>query len=331
MMFNANSTTAGLDTTPLHARYFADAARFQEVQILRHARIAEDTYRLSLRAPEIAARILPGQFVMLRIAGCQDPLLGRPFALYEIQDDFAGSPLLLEIVYLVTGKMTKALSRLLPGQALEVWGPLGNGFPDPADNCDQLILVAGGIGQTPFLAVGRQALGDRGYGGAPARRRVDEVVLCYGARSAEYFAGLDDFASAGLRMRLATDNGSRGTRGFATALLEQVLAESGPGSVTPRRQVYCCGPEPMMARVAEISAKAGVACYVSLETPMACGIGACYTCVAPLFDAPLFDTPQPSGEAPASGHMASGNREWDYKRTCVEGPVFDARRVCWHP
>ena len=98
---------------------------------------------------------MPGQFLMMRLAGCDDPLLGRPLALYDTVLDAGGRPQGLDVVYLVLGKMTSRLATYRPGQALEVWGPLGNGFP-PAP-AEHLLMVAGGIGQTPFLALARES------------------------------------------------------------------------------------------------------------------------------------------------------------------------------
>ena len=81
-------------------------------------------------------------------------------------------------------------------------------------------------------------------------------------------------------MRISTDDGSAGHHGLVTELIRQVLDES-PQAV----RVVCCGPEPMMAAVAELTAARGVPCQVSLETPMACGIGICFSCVAKVREA----------------------------------------------
>jgi dihydroorotate dehydrogenase electron transfer subunit len=233
---------------------------------------------------------------MIRVPGETDPLLGRPFALYDVYEE-GGEPAGVDFGYVVVGKLTRLMTRWKPGDRVEIWGPLGNGFPIPDAN--HLMCVAGGIGQTPFLAVAREALGLRRYG-QPQRELVhppERVTLCYGARSAEYLAGLDDFALPGLAVRTSTDDGTAGQRGFVTALLSQSLAEDPPDAV------YCCGPEPMMHVVAEICAANGVRCWLSLETPMACGFGACFSCVT---------------------RVRVGDDEWDYRRTCVEGPVFPA-------
>jgi dihydroorotate dehydrogenase electron transfer subunit len=165
-------------------------------------------------------------------------------------------------------------------------------------------MVAGGIGQTPFLALGREALGRRSYGDPPRQcPPMRRVTLCYGARNVEYLAGVDDFRALGLDVRLSTDDGSAGRKGFVTDVLRELL-DTEPADAS--RRIVCCGPEKMMEAVAHLAAQRRVPCEVSLETPMACGIGICFSCVTKVRD------------------DAGG---WDYRRTCVEGPVFDAERI----
>lgn len=266
--------------------------------------MARGTYRIRLECPEIARRIVPGQFVMLRLANGDDPLLGRPLALYDIVLDDRGEPVAIDVVYLVVGKMTGRLTRVAVGDALEIWGPLGNGFP--VRSVKHLVMVAGGIGQTPFAALGREFRGGRAYGDPPRTgAHADRVTLCYGARSQEFLAGIADFEQRGIDVRVSTDDGSAGERGFVTGLLEKLLDEPSAPSITDTH-VVCCGPEPMMAAVAQITERRGLSCEVSLETPMACGLGICFSCVTRVRD---------------------DAGDWDYRRTCVEGPVFDARRI----
>ena len=289
-------------TDPPNRTFFADHAWHGQVTVAENRKLARDTFLIQLECPQIARQILPGQFVMLRLAGCNDPLLGRALALYDTVLDRSGEPVGLKLVYLVVGKLTGRLARMIEGQELEMWGPLGNGFlPQP---CPHLVMVAGGIGQTPFPALAAECLGRRKYGTPPRRvPGVSRVTLCYGTRSSDFLAGVDDFRSLGVDVRTSTDDGTAGHHGLVTELLEEVLKES-QGSC----RVVCCGPEPMMAAVADISARAGVPCQVSLETPMACGLGICFSCVARVRD-----------------HRG----EWDYRRTCVGGPVFDAAEIVW--
>jgi dihydroorotate dehydrogenase electron transfer subunit len=321
---------------PLHAKYYADQAVQLAVEIIENVRLAKETYRVRFRAPELASRIVPGQFLMLRLADVNDPLIGRPLALYDTVAGADGLPESVDVVYLAKGKLTSRLWQMRPGQLLEVWGPLGNGFCAEAGDRGQgtgarsqtthhspltthssstthsyppvptehLIMVAGGIGQTPFLALAQEALHKKRYGEPPRDvPRALHVTFCYGARTADYLAGVEDFERLGIDVRLATDDGSRGHHGLVTDLLKQTLSEH-----HGRPRIVCCGPEPMMEAVAEIAHGAHVPCQVSLETPMACGVGICFTCVAKV-------------------RQADGS--WDYKRTCVDGPVFDAALIQW--
>lgn len=287
---------------PLHAKYYADGLIQRSVEVVENERMARDTYRLRLFCPELARRITPGQFIMLRIADTNDPLIGRPLALYDTALSGAGQPEAIDVVYLVKGRFTTRLRTCGPGAQLDIWGPLGNGF-EPIKT-DHLIMVAGGIGQTPFVALAQEYLGRRRYGNPPRSPSIaSRITLCYGARSADLLAGVDDFRRLGVSIQLATDDGSAGHRGFVTEALEKLLVEPDAG-----RRIVCCGPERMMAAVSRIAARTCTPCQVSLETPMACGIGICFTCVAKVRD-------------------ESGN--WDFKRTCVEGPVFDAELIEW--
>ena len=292
-------------TSPLHAPFYADSACQQNVEIVENVRLARETFRVRFRSPAIAQRILPGQFLMLRLADCNDPLIGRPLAMHDVVGDC------VDVVYLVKGKLTTRLQEFRPGQRVDVWGPLGNGFlPQPTEH---LVMVAGGIGQTPFLALAKEYLGRQMFG-APSRQvpRAKRVTFCYGARTADYLAGVKDFEQLGVEVRVATDDGTRGYHGLVTDLLRQVLGDRRAGGVSPLilpgTRIVCCGPEPMMEAVAKIAAAENIPCQVSLETPMACGIGICFSCVA---------------------KVRTSQGEWDYKRTCVEGPVFDAATIEW--
>ena len=277
------------------------AAR-REVAILENERIARDTFRLRLDDPAMARSIRPGQFLMIRPAIGTDPLLARPFALYDVARDFPGKPVAVDVVYLVIGRGTSALSRLRPGDPVIAWGPLGNGFgPSPGGS---VVFVAGGIGQTPFLGLGRWWLGRAAYGEGPVG--PDPVVsanLLYGVRSADLAAGVADFEAAGIAVELATDDGSIGHRGYVTDLLADRLARGERPS-----KVVGCGPPAMLAALSKLVDRYDVSCDLSMENHMACGFGACFSCVAPI-------------------RQADGSA--DLHRVCVEGPIFPSRDVVW--
>ncbi len=289
----------------LPATHYADAAVCRQVVVEANLPVAQEAYRLRIRCREIAQRAVPGQFVMVRLRGVDDPLLGRPLAVYDVRPNAQGQPETVDFLYHVAGRFTQRLAHSQPSQGIDVWGPLGNGFPPL--RCDHLIMVAGGIGQTPFLTLAREHLGLQQFGDPPRIvPRVGRVTLCYGARTRALLACVEDFAGVGVEVRVATDDGTAGHGGLVTQLLHDLLQEPA-GRPAGALQVVGCGPEAMLRAISAVSQAWNVPCLVSLETPMACGIGICFTCVAKIRQ----------GET------------WDYRRTCVEGPVFRAEDVIW--
>jgi dihydroorotate dehydrogenase electron transfer subunit len=277
------------------------ARRVESATVVSHRQTAANTHRIRLECPGIASQAAAGQFAMLRIANRVDPLLGRPLAVYDtyrsVSDTTPEGPAherrYADFVYVVHGRFTTALRDLRPGDPLLLWGPLGNGYRDvPSTN--HLLLVAGGIGQTALLTLGR----DRAAAG-------ERVTFCWGASRAAAFGDIEDFRQAGMDVHLATLDGSAGTAGTVIDLMNRAFPIDGSAGPT---HVACCGPEGMMAAVGRWADARHLGCHVSLEAPMACGIGICFTCVAKVRD-------------------AEGG--WDYKRTCIEGPVFPASSIVW--
>jgi dihydroorotate dehydrogenase electron transfer subunit len=282
---------------------FVPAASECQGEVVQNRCVARDTWIMRLACPEIARQITPGQFFMVRDLRVTDPMLGRPFALLDVWQDSNGQIAGVDFGYVVVGKMTNLMTTWRVGDPCSLWGPLGNGFPAP--NVDRLCLVAGGIGVTPFLAVTYEALGKRIYGtpGREVSSRSRSVSLCYGVRSKEHLACVDQFEESGAKVLISTDDGSFGRSGFVTDTLRDQIAGD-----TPPECIYCCGPEPMLHSVGRIAAENGIPCWLSLETPMACGFGICFSCVTRV-------------------RMDDGST--DYRRTCVEGPVFPAEKLCF--
>lgn len=273
-----------------------------QTEIVSQHRIARDTWQVRVRAPELACSARPGQFFMVRLAHCNDPLIGRALALYDVHRDAHGERTDLSMAYVTKGKFTTALARCGVGNHLDLWGPLGNAFS--TEPCEHLVMVAGGVGITPMLTLASAALGEEVFGDATqATPFAERVSLCYGARTAEYLAGLDAFTARGVEVHIATEDGSLGYRGRVTDILHHLLDTSSHDV-----RIACCGPEPMMEGVSQIAQQRGVPCEVSLETPMACGIGICFTCVA---------------------KIKQEDGSWDYRRTCMEGPIFPAESIEW--
>jgi len=272
-------------------------------QVVENQCVAKDTWIMRLSCPELAREITPGQFFMVRYPRVTDPMLGRPFALLDVWKDADGNVAGVDFGYVVVGKMTSLMATWPVGDGCVLWGPLGNGFPVP--DVDRLCLVAGGIGVTPFLAVTKEVLGAQKYGNLHriSSNRAELVSLCYGARSEDYLMCVDRFRDNGASIHISTDDGSCGRHGFVTDTLRELIS-----SDDCPQAIYCCGPEPMMQAVGELAAESQIPCWLSLETPMACGFGICFSCVTRV-------------------RMDDGST--DYRRTCVEGPVFRAEKLCF--
>ncbi len=291
---------------------YADEATFRRVVVVGNEKLSPSIYRLTFQFEQLAASCRPGQFFMVRMSDTNDPLIGRPFALFD-SDPVAGT---VEMVFTAAGNLTRRLACVAAGSGIEVWGPLGNGFSlAPAQ---KIVIVAGGIGYTPFLATIRAYLGRKAYGCPdPQIAGTESVTMFFGARTAHDLVSLESLREAGANLMLATDDGSQGFHGFVTDLVRPWLAAESqhaatdravvPGSGLVPLRMLSCGPFPMMKLAAENAAVHGVPCEVSLETPMACGIGICFSCVAPV-------------------KTGSG---WDYRRCCVDGPVFDGCQIEW--
>ena len=243
--------------------------------------MAPDVYRLTLQAPRIAAQARPGQFVMVRVSDGLDPLLRRPFSIHR---SFADGN--ISLLFKVIGKGTDMLARRCIGDQLDLVGPLGNGFDFPGEG--PVCLIGGGMGIAPLLFLAEQLH-------MTGRETRDDHVLL-GARNKDELALLaDEFSSLGYTVQLATDDGSIGHKGFIPDLLDFILPEM--------ILVYTCGPHLMMKNVVRQCLQAEVNCQVSLETHMACGVGACLGCTV--------------------------NGKRGLIHVCKQGPVFKAEHLEW--
>jgi dihydroorotate dehydrogenase electron transfer subunit len=265
-----------------------------DATVIANRRLSADYNVLSLAAPEIAASALPGQFVMIKTSGGQDPLLRRPFSIFEILRDASGAPSGVSIFNKRIGAGTTLLSRVEAGTRLPLLGPLGRPF-EPVDPPAEAWMIAGGVGLAPFVTLA-----------AALAARKTRTILYYGARTARELYCTELFDEVGVTIVLATEDGSGGVHGRITVPLEAALKARPLGNPV---KLYVCGPTPMMRACADLAAAHGRACDVSLEQVMGCGLGGCYSCV-------VLARPA-AGGAP------------HHTRTCIEGPVFDAQRVVW--
>jgi dihydroorotate dehydrogenase electron transfer subunit len=236
--------------------------------------VAENVYVLSFHSPGISRGVQPGQFLNIKVADGSDPLLRRPFSVYNVDGDT------VEIVFNVIGRGTSVLRAKSPRECIDVIGPLGKPFSVAGEDFETGVLLAGGLGVAPMPMVTRGL-----------RQAGKEVITFLGARTR---SALTPFYLDNIH--LATDDGSEGYHGTVIDLARQTLAAlqvRGP-------KLFACGPTAMLRAVADLAQETGFPCEVSLEGPMACGFGICQGCPVELKeqekkyalmckDGPVFD------------------------------------------
>lgn len=272
--------------------------RIQEkAKILESRKEAEGIYRLVLYAPKIVPTARPGQFVMVRVASeGADPLLARPFSFYRLHKDDG----LCEILLRVVGKGTRILSQRRPGSSVDMVGPLGRGFTAPTSSEETVLFLAGGIGITPLRALLDHLLA------TTHKDHPERLHLYYGARSASELIGLHALQRAGVVTVVSTDDGSAGEAGTVLDAMRQRWEAS---SQMPNR-LYACGSLPMQVHLARWIRGRNILVEMSLESMMACGIGACLGCALPAVN-------------PEAPHKPR------YLHVCQDGPVLDPRKIQW--
>ena len=261
--------------------------------VLSNTPVTRDYCVLALQAPALAEAIEPGQFVMVRTAPGDAPLLRRPYSFFDLIRDEAGRPVGFSLLNKRVGVGSGLLYDAKPGDRINCLGPLGHAFT-PVQRPTEAWMVAGGVGLAPFAFLTERLHAS----GVPLK-------LFYGARSSEELLCLDRFEPHGVQVVLTTEDGSRGMTGRVTRPLEEALKS------TPAERdvmIYACGPEPMLEAVGRLAQAHGRRSELSMERLMGCGMGGCYSCVV------RVRTPD------------GGTR---YARTCVEGPALRAEDIVW--
>jgi dihydroorotate dehydrogenase electron transfer subunit len=251
-------------------------------EILENEVVGPDTWRMEIRAPKITDAAQPGQFVMVAVGHeSTDPLLRRPLSIHRVENDG------LTLLYRIVGKGTRLMAHMKRGEDISLLGPLGKGFQ--VRSAEHHCLVGGGLGVAPLLFLAKDI----------KRLFPDEkMTILLGGRNSKELLVLADFQDVA-PVLVATDDGSQGLHGLTTDLLDQEIL--GPATI------YTCGPSPMMQGVARLAQQRNWPCQVSLESIMACGMGACLGC-----------TVQRAGIA---------ETEKKYVHVCKDGPVFEAGEI----
>lgn len=262
----------------------------ENVKILWNKAISPSVMHMGISSDEASRLCIPGQFVMLKADLRNDPLLRRPFSIHQVIVE-NGKRVGLELLYKVVGPVTGRLAAMEPGQVINLVAPLGQGFDLPEQE-GPVILSAGGIGVAPLVFLASWLI-EKGI----AKERC-RVLL--GGRTYEDVLCADRFKALGMAVDMATDDGSLGHHGRVTELVQTVMDQEKPA------MIYSCGPHPMLAALADMAQKADVACQLSMETLMACGICACMGCA-----------------------VEQKDDKQSYKHVCKNGPVFEARELSW--
>ncbi|MFQ6036645.1 MAG: dihydroorotate dehydrogenase electron transfer subunit [Sedimentisphaerales bacterium] len=296
--------------------------------VTANRQIGQRFYRLGLEfsgnGAEVFAKFKPGQFVQIDLSSAALPavdsipenladvsgrkiLLRRPFSLADVTTK--GNKTSVETLYYAVGPATLRMTTLSVGDSISIIGPLGNGFWVP-EGKKTALLVAGGMGAPPLQHLAKTLMADYpdietiAFAGAktakelPFASRLDEI-------SQQLGFSLSEFANYGVKSQVATDDGSAGFAGPVSDCVSQWLEQY--SSATDSIVIYGCGPEAMLARLAEIARDKNIDCQVSMERRMACGIGVCQSCVVE--------------------SQVKGSPETVYKLCCQDGPVFDAKDV----
>ena len=264
--------------------------------ILSNAEVSPGYWRMRLTAPQEFSSAQAGQFVMVRVNGAIDPLLRRPFGIFDVgihipSHSGAVAQPCFEMLYRVVGKGTAMLAALHETDLLDILGPLGRGFDVGAPEEEKLI-VGGGVGLAPLYLLAKELV------------KQSAVRLFAGGRTREDILCITEFERLGVECYVATEDGSLGERGLVTEALDRRL-----GALDGKSTIFACGPHGMLNAVADIAARRSIPCQVSLEGYMACGVGACLGCVTP-----------------GRNHSAETP---DFRCVCAEGPVFAAGELGW--
>jgi len=261
----------------------------EEAKIVSHVAAGPGYRFLVVAAPKLAAELVPGQFVHVKVPGLEASALRRPFSVFDA-DPAAGT---VTVMYKIVGRGTEVLAKATVGETIMVLGPLGHGFPVACKGTP--LLVGGGYGVAPlhFLAKRMVAAGLK-------------PILFEGGRTQGDLLALDQFAALGVDVRTATNDGSAGVKGFVTEPLDDALIELREKG--EKFELFTCGPDGLLKAVSQRALGTDSPGWISMDRHMICGVGACFACIQKIR--------QPNGTVFNA-------------RCCVNGPVFRAEDIVW--
>jgi len=264
----------------------------EKARVAYNYNVSPGIYKIIFDAPKISKSAQPGQFVMIKCEGKQT-FLRRPLSIAGTKSE----NLTINLVIKVVGIGTKWLAESTFGDTLDLLGPLGHGYTLTNLAGKKILLVAGGIGMASMIFLAEEL--------SRHRKQDLKVNILFGAKTLElddgncFYASIKNLFPSSYREKITTttEDGSYGHKGLVTDILPSIIEKK------EINQIFACGPKAMLKKVAEISQAHNVPCQVCLEKRMACGVGACYSCVCRV-----------------KGHNI---------RVCKNGPVFEAKEVDW--
>lgn len=257
-------------------------ATLEQALVISNEQVAVDLFEIEMIAPQVALLCEPGQFLQVRIDENHDPLLRRPISVYDVDKELGT----ITLLYKVVGRGTNLLTTVKAQEYLDIMGPLGKGFSLPAA-VGKAVLVGGGVGIAPLLYLARRL-----------HEIKCEVTVLYGAGSSKELVATQRFENLPVELLTATMDGSEGYKGLVTDLLREQIK---PEAID---MIYTCGPEIMMASVADYAVRHNINGECSLEENMACAVGACLGCARKLKSA-----------------------DAGYVKVCKDGPVFNLQGI----
>ncbi len=258
-------------------------AVIEKAELVKKVQLKDDIYKFTVKSKEMANSSKPGQFLEIRVTDTIEPFLRRPISIHNVNKEDGT----LDFIFQVKGKGTTVLATREEGELIDIIGPLGKGT-FKFEDYNNIAIIGGGIGIFPLYELAKEA-----------KETGKEVNTYIGFRNKDFVVLEDEFKNVSSKFVLATDDGSYGQNGFAINFLKDDI-ENGKIDC-----IYACGPLPMLKAVQALAKEKNIACQISLEELMGCGIGACIGC-AVKYKTETEDT---------------------YKRVCKEGPVFNAMEV----
>lgn len=254
-----------------------------KIKLLKKEELKKDILKFTCLAPEIVKKVHPGQFIEVRVSKTLDPFLRRPISIYNVDEEKN----IIEFIFKVKGRGTRFLSEAEEGELLDVIGPLGDtGFI--FKEYKKIAIIGGGIGIFPLYELAKRSI------------KQADVYTYLGFRNKEFVILEEEFTKVSTRLIITTDDGSYGQKGYA---IDGLKAETDDIKI---ECIFACGPLLMLKKVKEYAESKNIACQLSLEQRMACGLGACMGC---------------------SVKLNTGDDSIQYARVCKDGPVFEADKI----